>query len=64
MKPPCETCGRIHATGESVAIGRFTPTGPTGYRAKDDASAPVRASREAAEADACRTNTQATQEAS
>lgn len=48
----CE-CGRIHGLG-SVAVGRFQPGGPLGYRARSFASAPMRQSRGEALADECR----------
>lgn len=45
----CEKCDQIgHPT---VAVGRFTPGGPDGFRALD--SGPLRATRQEAEADVC-----------
>jgi hypothetical protein len=45
----CKTCGQIgHPT---VAVGKFKPGGPDGYRAVD--GGPLRATRREAEEDVC-----------
>jgi len=47
---PC-ACGRIHAATEVVAVGRFLPGGPVGYRARHDSR--VRPTRNDARRDVC-----------
>lgn len=42
---------RTIGTDAAVAIGRFNPDGPAGYRAAHSPDAPLRASREEAETD-------------
>lgn len=42
---------RILGSDAARAVGRFRPEGPTGYRAKSDPAAPLRATRAEAEAD-------------
>ena len=53
MNPTCLICGHIHASDDAKALGRFTPDGPTVYRASYD-GAPIRTTRAEVEADACR----------
>lgn len=47
---PCPSCGHVHSRADAAAVGRFRPSGPTGYRA---VGGPVRATRAEAETDAC-----------
>ena len=54
--PTCPACLSIHAAGEVVAIGRFSPTGPSGYRAK--VGGQLWATREEAAAAICATTDQ------
>lgn len=44
MKPPCDICDRIHDPSSVVAVGRFKPGGPDGYKAPG-LGAPMRATR-------------------
>lgn len=48
-RPAC-TCGVIHYFAQVKAVGRFEPSGPTGYVAKGH---PVRSTREEAMRDVC-----------
>lgn len=52
MSDRCDHCGQVHPTNAAVAIGRFDPRGPSGWRA-NHAFAEVRATRAEAEADWC-----------
>lgn len=56
MKAPCATCDHIHATDMARAVGRFQPSGPSGYRARSGGA--IRATRAEAEADECQRRTQ------
>lgn len=49
----CERCGWIHGASQVVAVGRFKPGGPDGYRVASDPSAPLRDSRAEAMRDVC-----------
>ena len=48
----CPTCGTIHGSDAVVAVGRFEPGGPLGYRAAK-IDGPLRATREEAHRDVC-----------
>lgn len=48
----CTSCGTVHPSDLARALGRFGGPAPAGYRAIYD-GAPVRATREEAEQDAC-----------
>jgi len=48
----CRSCGWVHSLGDVVAVGRFDPNGPIGYKATSQA-APLRASRAEAMRDVC-----------
>lgn len=52
MKPACARCGVVHPSDAARAVGRFNPSGPTGYRA-DVPGAVLRHSRDAAVTDWC-----------
>ena len=45
------SCGRNHASWDVVAVGRFLPGGPVGYRARHDSR--VRPTRNEARRDVC-----------
>lgn len=49
------SCGRVHGADETVAVGRFRPDGPTGYKASPAIrpDAPLRCTRQEAELDVC-----------
>lgn len=47
-------CGWVHTSTSAVAVGRFLPDGPTGYRASS--GGPLRPTRARAERDECETN--------
>lgn len=49
------SCGRVHGADETVAVGRFRPAGPAGYKASAAirVDAPLRRTRQAAELDVC-----------
>lgn len=49
------SCGRVHGADETVAVGRFRPAGPAGYKASPviRADAPLRRTRQEAESDVC-----------
>jgi hypothetical protein len=49
------SCGRVHGADETVAVGRFRPGGPTGYKASPAVrpDAPLRRTRQEAEQDVC-----------
>jgi hypothetical protein len=49
--PTCPACRTIHGSDAAVAVGRFNPEGPRGYRARD--GGPLRLTRAAAVADTC-----------
>lgn len=44
-------CGHVHTSQTAVAVGRFLPGGPTGYRAAS--GGPLRSTRARAERDEC-----------
>lgn len=46
---PCPACDAIHTGRDAIAVGRFRPEGPTGYRARSGGL--LRATRAEAEAD-------------
>lgn len=49
------SCGRVHGADETVAVGRFRPGDPTGYKASPAIrlDAPLRRTRQEAEQDVC-----------
>lgn len=47
----CQKCQRIHDKATSIAIGRFRLEGPVGYVARDVPGAPIRETRDLANAD-------------
>ena len=47
----CPECDHVHTTADTVAVGRFLPTGPQ-YRAQY-VNSPLRTTRAAAERDMC-----------
>ena len=49
----CPSCGWVHSLGDVVAVGRFDPDGPVGYKATLPQGAPLRASRAEAMRDVC-----------
>lgn len=51
IKPTCDKYGRIHATADVYAVGRFTTI--TGYR---DRAGKLHTTRQAAEAANCKEN--------
>ena len=55
----CPHCHLIHATDWAVAVDRWRPEGPTGYRATGMPDAPLRATRDQAIADRCAYTTEA-----
>ena len=48
IAPTCPACDRIHTAGSVIAVGRFAPGGPTGYRTPAGPTYPTRAEAEAA----------------
>lgn len=52
VAPACPHCHLIHATDWAVAVDRWRPEGPAGYRARYP-DAPLRATRAEAIADMC-----------
>lgn len=50
---PCDRCGWIHDPSLVVAVGRFKPGGPDGYRTASGPGAPLRPSRCEAMQDVC-----------
>ena len=48
----CPSCDTVHVSTMAVAVGRFRPSGPLGYRARP--GGPLRPTRAEAVEDACR----------
>ena len=53
MTAPCPRCDHVHGSDWAVAVQRFAPGGPTGYRATRAPGAPLRPTRDQAIADQC-----------
>ena len=53
MADSCGRCGHVHSPDWAVAVHRFTPGGPAGYRASGAPGAPLRPTRDQAIADQC-----------
>ena len=49
----CPRCNRVHGSDAATIVGRFSPDGPTGYRAATAPDAPLRETRAEAVADQC-----------
>lgn len=50
MTTTCPACLTVHEYSATTALGRFNPSGPSGYQYR---GGPVRATRAEAEADMC-----------